>query len=61
MSPKILGFVVPNQGSTSSLNDHFVLSVDEIEVKPGINFFSQPDNSVEARIESKIELVSWGF
>lgn len=56
---KMLAFLIPNKPSSSSFYD-FVVSVDEIEAKTGIDFFSALPDSVENKVEATIDLKGWG-
>ncbi|MCB0457259.1 MAG: DNA/RNA non-specific endonuclease [Flavobacteriaceae bacterium] len=56
---KVLAFLIPNEKTTKSFYD-FVVSVDEIEEKTGIDFFSALPDAIEDSLESQIDLKSWG-
>jgi endonuclease G len=58
--PKMLGFVLSNAGASGSLQA-FAVSVDEIEKKTGLDFFSQLENTLEQSLESKVNLSGWRF
>lgn len=59
-NPKMLGFVLSNAGASGSIT-RFVVSVDEIEKKTGIDFFPQLDNAIEQQLESRASLSGWSF
>ena len=58
--PKMLGFILSNAGASGSLT-RFVVSVDEIEKKTGLDFFPQLDNVIEQQLESRASLSGWSF
>jgi endonuclease G len=58
--PKMLGFVLSNAGASGSLQA-FAVSVDEIEKKTGLDFFSQLENTLEQSLESKVSFSGWRF
>jgi endonuclease G len=58
--PKMLGFILSNAGASGSIT-RFVVSVDEIEKKTGIDFFPQLDNVIEQQLESRASLSGWSF
>jgi endonuclease G len=58
--PKMLGFVLSNEGASGSLQA-FAVSVDEIEKQTGLDFFSQLDNDLEQSLESRVSLSGWRF
>ncbi|WP_075604107.1 DNA/RNA non-specific endonuclease [Saccharicrinis aurantiacus] len=51
-SQLMIGFVLPNEKSEKALSE-FILPVDSIESLTGINFFSQVDDQLEAKLESQ--------
>jgi len=56
---KVLAFLIPNTPSQKSFYE-FVVTVDEIEAKTGIDFFSALPDSIEDEFESQIDLKNWG-
>lgn len=57
---KAIGFLLPNEGSSRSL-ESFATTVDTVEEKTGIDFFpSLPDNQEEI-IESDLDLSLWSL
>ncbi|MEZ4779676.1 MAG: DNA/RNA non-specific endonuclease [Flavobacteriaceae bacterium] len=56
---KVIAFLIPNGKTDKSFYD-FVVTVDEIEDKTGIDFFSELPDSLEVKLESEIDLKSWG-
>jgi endonuclease G len=59
-TPKAIGFILLNSGSTSSITD-FAVTIDEIESMTGIDFFPQLNDNTENRIESTLDFNSWGL
>ncbi len=57
---KMIGFIMPNQKITNSL-DSYVVTVDKIEEITGIDFFSQLDDTIENALESKNNSDKWSF
>ncbi|MEL6811383.1 MAG: DNA/RNA non-specific endonuclease [Bacteroidota bacterium] len=57
--PKAIAFLIPNQKTSKSFYD-FVVTVDEIERKTGIDFFRELSDSVEEKLESNVDLKAWG-
>jgi endonuclease G len=57
---KMIGLILPNASSSKSLIQ-FVVKVDEIEQKTGIDFFSGLDDKLENQLESSINTDSWDF
>lgn len=56
--PAALGFIYPNEGTHHPM-DYYVLTVDEVENKTGIDFFYNLPDDVENDIESHSELNKW--
>ena len=57
---KAIGFLLPNEGSSKSL-ESFVTTVDEVEEKTGIDFFPALPDEQEEIIESDVDLSLWSF
>ncbi len=57
---KMIGFMLPNQDSQKPLYD-FVVSVDEIEKKTGIDFFPKFDDVLENQLEKSSSYKDWSF
>lgn len=58
-STKAIAFLIPNRPSKSSFYD-FVVSIDEIESKTGIDFFHAFPDSEEEKLEATIDVKAWG-
>lgn len=56
---RVIAFVIPNK-SISDSYFNYVVNVDHIEELTGIDFFSQLPDSIEAELEARIDLKSWG-
>ncbi len=57
---KMIGFLVPADDSDRPLYE-FVVSVDEIERRTGINFFPKLDDKIEKRLEKSSDYKNWSF
>ncbi|MCY1380693.1 hypothetical protein D9M69_685370 [compost metagenome] len=56
----MIGFLVPHENSQKPLYE-FVVPVDEIEKKTGIDFFPILPDSVEDKLEKSGDYKSWSF
>lgn len=57
---KMIAFLVPHQDSDLPLYE-FVVSVDEIEKRTGIDFFPKLDDADEVRLEKNSDYKNWSF
>lgn len=57
-TPSMLGFLLPNQGSSDAL-ESFVVSVDSVEAVTGLNFFSKLPDKQERRLERNRDPAGW--
>ena len=57
---KAIGFMIPNQNSKDHLSN-YALSIDKIEAILNIDFFHLLEDSLEASIESVLDLSQWGL
>tara|TARA_R100000935_G_scaffold58757_1_gene97595 strand:- start:31479 stop:32282 length:804 start_codon:yes stop_codon:yes gene_type:complete len=55
---KVIAFLIPNQPTDKSFYDYTV-SVDEIEAKTGIDFFSQFSKAMQEQLESEVDRKGW--
>jgi len=55
---KVLAFLIPNEPTSKSFYDYTV-SIDEIEAKTGIDFFSQFSNAMQEQLESDVDREGW--
>jgi endonuclease G len=56
---KTIAFLIPNKPTTQSFYD-YVVTVDSIEEKTGIDFFPKLSEATEKKLESTIDLKAWG-
>lgn len=56
---KAIAFVIPNRPSSQSFYE-YVVSIDEIEAKTGIDFFPNLPDSIENNLEQMVDLKAWG-
>ena len=57
---KMIAFLVPHQDSDQPLYE-FVVSVDEVEKRTGIDFFPKLDDADEVRLEKNSDYKNWSF
>ena len=57
---KMIGFLVPAVDSDKALYE-FVVPVDEIEKRTGIDFFPNLDDATEIRLEKNSDYKNWSF
>lgn len=57
---RMIGFLVPHTKSNEALYG-FVVPVDEIEKKTGIDFFPQLEDTIENRLEQSKDYKDWSF
>jgi len=55
---KMLGFVLPNEGSNRPLKD-FAVTVDKVEEITGLDFFSELPPEKQAQLEGSITVNAW--
>ena len=55
---KMIGFILPHEGSSKSLKS-FAVSVDEVEQKTGLDFFSLLPKEQQEALESNITIDAW--
>ena len=55
---KMIGFILPNAGSSKSLQS-FAVTVDEVEQKTGLDFFSELPKEQQEALESNITIDAW--
>lgn len=56
---KAIAFIIPNKPSSKSFYE-YIVSIDEIEAKTGIDFFPNLPDSIEDKMERTIDLKAWG-
>jgi len=57
---QVIAFLMPNQEKDRPLTD-FVVTVEDIEEKTGIDFFAEMDNATEESLERQVDLSNWKF
>ena len=57
---KVIGFLMNAKESQRPLNE-FVVSIDEIEQRTGIDFFSKLSDGLEDKLESDLRIANWKF
>lgn len=57
---KMIAFILPNKKSSQALQS-FVVPVDEVESRTGIDFFPQLDDSLENKLEAQSYASQWSF
>ena len=55
---KMVGFVLPNEGSSKPLQS-FVVTVDKVEELTGLDFFSELPAEKQAQLEGTITIDAW--
>ena len=55
---KMIAFIIPNEGSTKSLQS-FVVTVDKVELETGLDFFSEIPQPQQEQLESTITIDAW--
>ncbi len=56
---KAISFIIPNRPSSQTFYE-YVVSIDEIEAKTGIDFFPNLPDSIENNLEQMVDLEAWG-
>ncbi len=56
--PEALGFVYANEAAQHDMK-HYVLTVDEVEAKTGIDFFSSLPDDIETAVEAHADISAW--
>ena len=57
---KVLAFLIPAKESEAPLQ-HFLVSVDELEERTGIDFFQKQPKTWQEKIEKKVDTSGWKF
>ena len=55
---KMIGFILPNSGSTKSLQS-FAVTVDKVEAETGLDFFSEIPQPQQEQLESTLTVDAW--
>src|SRR5690554_1002638 len=56
---KAISFIIPNRPSSQTFYK-YVVSIDEIEAKTGIDFFPNLPDSIETSLEQQVDVKAWG-
>ncbi len=56
---KAIAFIIPNEKSEKSIYEYMV-TIDQVETKTGIDFFPDLPDSEEKRIEATLNIEAWG-
>lgn len=56
---KAIAFLIPNQPTHKSFYE-YVVSIDSIESKTGIDFFTNLSEEIENKLEAEVNLKAWG-
>lgn len=57
---KAIAFLIPHKDSSKPLYE-FVVSIDELEQKTGVDFFPSLPNSIENKLEANTNYKNWSF
>lgn len=57
---QMIAFLLPNEKKIDSAPEHFVVTVDSVEVFSGIDFFPQLADTLQNRLESHSDYRQWG-
>jgi endonuclease G len=57
---KAIAFLIPHKNSNKSLYT-YVVSIDELEQKTGLDFFKNLPDSLEDKLEKSVNYKNWSF
>ena len=57
--PKMVAFLLPNAEGSRPMSK-YAISVDELEIRSGIDYFSQLPDNIEDNLEKSVDLATWG-
>lgn len=57
---KGIGFIMPNKKSGGSV-EHYAVTIDSVEHFTGIDFYSGLGDSIEERVEKRVDVGKWGW
>lgn len=60
-TPLVLAFLMPQNVKGNEPLNHYVVSIDKIEERTGLDFFHQLDDSIENKLEADIKPKDWGL
>ncbi|WP_245184775.1 DNA/RNA non-specific endonuclease [Halomonas salinarum] len=58
-TPRVIAFIMPQQVSGNEPLDRFLVSVDKIEARTGLDFFPQLTQEVARRLEGNVDTHGW--
>lgn len=56
----MIGMILPNASSSNKL-DQFVVTVDEIEQRTGVDFFPGLEDKLENQLKGSTNTTGWNF
>lgn len=59
--PRALAFLMPQTAQGNEPLDRYLVSIDEIEARTGLDFFSLLPDDIETRLEGKVQAQGWGL
>jgi len=60
-TPRALAFLMPQNVNGKEPLDRFLVTIDEVEARTGLDFFPLLDDAVERRLEGRVETSGWGL
>lgn len=57
---KVIAFLMENKPSSKAIKE-FVVTIDEVEKRTGIDFFTELSDEIEKELESEIQTKDWKF
>nr|WP_286009737.1 DNA/RNA non-specific endonuclease [Salinicola sp. S1-1-2] len=60
-TPRALAFLMPQDVSGNEPLDRFLVSIDEIEARTGLDFFPQLPAETERELERRVDASGWGL
>lgn len=60
-TPRALAFLMPQRVSGDEPLDDFLVSIDELEARTGLDFFPQLPEAAAAALEAEVETAGWGL
>ncbi|WP_346795395.1 DNA/RNA non-specific endonuclease [Halomonas sp. Bachu 37] len=60
-TPKALAFIMPQDVRGNEPLDDFLVSIDEIEARTGLNFFPRLMDELERQLESQVDTEGWAL
>ncbi|WP_280546083.1 MULTISPECIES: DNA/RNA non-specific endonuclease [unclassified Halomonas] len=59
--PRALAFIMPQRVSGDEPLDDFLVSIDEVEARTGLDFFPQLPEAAAVALEAEVEAAGWGL